>query len=718
MKRVCAALLLAVVACSQAFATFASFQTANTTISPAITLDFAAGTASGTCASIAACLSNTNSTGGYVQNADGTWTLISANTIRRGTNGLLSEPPGANATSNSRDLTNAAWTKTNVTAAKTATGIDGSANVASNLTATAANGTVCQAVTTATGKSISVFVKRVTGTGEIDLSINNGTNWWAVDATGIAIMGVQRALDSIYQQVQLLGAGTNPTVCIRIVTNGDAVALDYFELQSPSSFSPAYAQYMTSPMVNGSSRSQDIYTPTGNLLSALRTTSTVVVTLAGMDNVRAVNVFNGGNTVDPTPTGGKTNSSVGVLLDPTNNHALGTTGASPGQMNPFLSGSSVATTYAPGNDFNNTGLNATPRTSPIGAGGWTYPSKVCWSVDGSGSSYTFSGGTVQTAATFSLSVAITMFNNMAGYVQKIDVYNTRLSNAAMLSACYVAPLQPTLPDAAVSGTNYYLDYSAGKEQTLTAANSNNYGAETGQLGAPGGTSSGSYPYIRGYVAGTMQQVSILPGDPPGFGIISFSVSERTEINGGYTAGPGAVGTLYANGATLWLSYSFLWEPGLPNLAHDFMVIMQSHASVGPGLSLLAAMGNQGKPDTFAWTNDANNLGATYANLTVRRACWYNVVQQIVYQNSATGTWNVWINGTQVVSQSANISNSESGGVGNYFKLGIYRAWSAEMQAIFYANVVQSTSSLNAKIASPDAIPAGFTYSGAPICSVP
>lgn len=715
MKRFLTVVLLCSITSAQAFWHGSSTGSAPAT---AITLDFTTNTASGTCASIAACMSNSNSTGGYVQNSDGTWILISANTIRRGTNGLLSEPPRTQATTSSRDLTNAAWTKTNITAAKTATGIEGTGNTASNLTATAANGTVCQAVTASTGGSISVFIKRVTGTGEIDLSINNGTNWWAVDATGVAIMGTQRALDTTYQQVQLLGAGVNPTVCIRIVTNTDAVAVDFFELQSPSQFSPGYAQYMTSPLQNGATRSQDVYTPTGNLLTALRTTGTVVITFAGMDNVRAVNVFNGGNTVDPTPTGGKTNSSVGTLLDPTNNHALGTTGAGPGAAIPILSGSAVATAYQPGNDFNNTGLNATPRTSPIGAGGWAYPSKICWSVDGSGSSWTFSGGTVQTAATFSLSAAITMFNNLGGYVQKIDVYNTRLSNAQMISLCNVAPLQPTLPDVAVAGTNYYVNYTTAKEQTWTTNNGDNYGAETGQLGAPGGTSSGGYPYIRGYTGGLMQQISILPGDPAGFGIINFSVTERTEINGGYTAGPGAVGTLYGVGSTLWVSYSFLWEPGLPNLAHDFMVVMQSHANVGPGLSLLAAMGNQGLPDTFAWTNDVNSQGATYGSaLTIRRACWYNVVQQIVYATGATGTWNVWVNGSQVVNKSSNIINSETGG-GNYFKLGIYRAVSSELQAIFYANIIQSTTTLNAKIASPDAIPGGFTYSSAPTCPVP
>src|SRR5687768_4314759 len=46
-----------------------------------------------------------------------------------------------------RDLTNAAWTKTNMTASKNLVGIDGVANTATTLTATASDATVTQGFT-------------------------------------------------------------------------------------------------------------------------------------------------------------------------------------------------------------------------------------------------------------------------------------------------------------------------------------------------------------------------------------------------------------------------------------------------------------------------------------------------------------------------------------------------------------------------------------------
>lgn len=55
--------------------------------------------------------------------------------------GILVEEARTNVVLWNRDLTNAAWTKTNITAAKDQTGIDGFASSASKITATAGNGT-------------------------------------------------------------------------------------------------------------------------------------------------------------------------------------------------------------------------------------------------------------------------------------------------------------------------------------------------------------------------------------------------------------------------------------------------------------------------------------------------------------------------------------------------------------------------------------------------
>lgn len=118
-----------------------------------------------------------------------------------------------------RDLTNAAWTKSNVTAAKDQTGIDGAANSASKITASAGNGTCLQSITSASAARItSAFVKRITGSGTIEMTQDNGGTWTAVTVT------------SSWSRVNVPSATlTNPIVGFRIGTNGDAIAVDFVQ---------------------------------------------------------------------------------------------------------------------------------------------------------------------------------------------------------------------------------------------------------------------------------------------------------------------------------------------------------------------------------------------------------------------------------------------------------------------------------------------------------
>ena len=75
------------------------------------------------------------------------WTGFAPNVARRTDRGLLIEETRTNVVLHNRDLTNAAWVKTNMTAVKDQTGVDGVANSASKITATAANATVLQTIT-------------------------------------------------------------------------------------------------------------------------------------------------------------------------------------------------------------------------------------------------------------------------------------------------------------------------------------------------------------------------------------------------------------------------------------------------------------------------------------------------------------------------------------------------------------------------------------------
>ena len=117
-------------------------------------------------------------------------------------------------------MTNAAWVKTGATAALTQTGIDGIANSASLLTATAANGTSLQTITLVSAAYFqSIYIKRITGSGVIQMTMDNVT-WTTVTITS----GWTR----VTIPTQTIA---NPIVGIRIATSGDAVAVTASQLE-------------------------------------------------------------------------------------------------------------------------------------------------------------------------------------------------------------------------------------------------------------------------------------------------------------------------------------------------------------------------------------------------------------------------------------------------------------------------------------------------------
>ena len=133
--------------------------------------------------------------------------------------GIRIEEARTNVVLRNRDLSNASWTKTNVTAAKDQTGIDGVANAASSITATAGNGTCLQAITLASSARYqTAFVRRLTGSGTVEMTMDNGATWTAVTVTS--------SWTRVSIATQTLA---NPTVGFRIVTNGDAIAVDFVQ---------------------------------------------------------------------------------------------------------------------------------------------------------------------------------------------------------------------------------------------------------------------------------------------------------------------------------------------------------------------------------------------------------------------------------------------------------------------------------------------------------
>ncbi len=147
--------------------------------------------------------------------------------------GLLIEGGMTNIALHSRDFTQAAWSKTNITAALNVTGIDGAANSASRLTATASNGTALQTITSASATHVSAFfARRITGTGTVEITQDNGATWTAITLT------------AAWQRFNVAAATvTNPVIGFRLVTSGDVIAVDVAQCE--------VSAVVSSPIITG-----------------------------------------------------------------------------------------------------------------------------------------------------------------------------------------------------------------------------------------------------------------------------------------------------------------------------------------------------------------------------------------------------------------------------------------------------------------------------------
>ena len=175
---------------------------------------------------------------------------------------LLVEPAATNLALHSRDLTNAVWSGTNVTRAKNALGADGVASGATTLTATAASGTVLQALSHASQNRIfSAYVRRVTGTGAIQMTTNGGTNRDTV------------TISSLYTQVACVARASTAsgTVGFRMAVSGDVIEVDFTQ----GEVGPAFTSPIPTTAGTGS-RSADLIQVTGAVSGSIGQTQGTV----------------------------------------------------------------------------------------------------------------------------------------------------------------------------------------------------------------------------------------------------------------------------------------------------------------------------------------------------------------------------------------------------------------------------------------------------------
>jgi hypothetical protein len=132
--------------------------------------------------------------------------------------GLLIEETRQNLALWNRDLTNAVWVKTGCSVLKNQVGLDGTVE-ASTITATASNATILQTISSASNTRItSAYVKRVSGVGAIQMTQDNGATWTDI------------ALTSSWKRFEVPSASlANPIIGFRIVSNADAIAVDFVQ---------------------------------------------------------------------------------------------------------------------------------------------------------------------------------------------------------------------------------------------------------------------------------------------------------------------------------------------------------------------------------------------------------------------------------------------------------------------------------------------------------
>lgn len=189
-----------------------------------ITMDFAGNTATrnGVSTTIAALTSSFTRTAGgaepWQRNAAGIYTQVSAGVRRQSDLGTIIEGARTNPVRNNRDLTQATWTKTNCTPLLNQTGIDGISNSASSLTSLAINATCLTTFTGAGNRTASAFVKRLIGTGTVEMTMDNGVTWTAVTVTA-GWTRVRIPTQSI----------TNSSIGFRIAILGDSIGVDFVQ---------------------------------------------------------------------------------------------------------------------------------------------------------------------------------------------------------------------------------------------------------------------------------------------------------------------------------------------------------------------------------------------------------------------------------------------------------------------------------------------------------
>ena len=222
--------------------------------------------------------------------------------------GYLTEGSGTNLALQSEVFSNAAWVATTLTVAdNSTTGPDGVTTTADTLTASALNAMLLQTVVSGSAtRDFSIWLKRKTGTGTINLTVDGGVTW------------TPKTITSAWARYDITQAAvTNPVFGVQIATSGDAIYAWGAQLES-AAFASSYiatttasvtraADALSYPTTNnvfntaGSATAEITAESWGNVAGQYLGDGTTAPLLASSAN-SGVQAYDGTNTVNG-PTG-------------------------------------------------------------------------------------------------------------------------------------------------------------------------------------------------------------------------------------------------------------------------------------------------------------------------------------------------------------------------------------------------------------------------------
>ena len=197
----------------------------------------------GTIADVAPSTEIVDADGTYVHFDTGDVTDAALNTERLESAGMLFEGARTNICYPNEDFIDARWPLSSMAVDTTSNTMpNGAAGTSNELRATGANGTVLQdlGVIASAAKNFSIWMKRKTGTGDVDLTLDGGSTW------------TTKSITSSWVRYNIQQTLADPDAGVRIVTSGDEVLVWGAQVEA-SDFATS-----TIPTVSGSvTRSAD-----------------------------------------------------------------------------------------------------------------------------------------------------------------------------------------------------------------------------------------------------------------------------------------------------------------------------------------------------------------------------------------------------------------------------------------------------------------------------